>query len=199
MPQRIRLPALMVVRETCTAPLRSCLSIFTSAISLQCLILGISGCTLLRLIAPYFFLQTFPYPLPDGQARPRFGRPDLGSQRDLGNVPLSLQPSSTAGYPRLRLGPFLSQDGQPLLPHPFHPRLPPCASYQPHPYALGVAAASSRAARSFQALVYAARTGRVRFPNAVCAASAWPSRRPARLYAADAARPRWRRGRRRGW
>ncbi|KAL4675457.1 hypothetical protein H8959_009602 [Pygathrix nigripes] len=142
-----------------------------------------------------------PQPLRDRQARPRGGWHDLGSSsaaetpRDLGQVPAS--PSAdwrgwTAGSPLRPLGVLR---GYPISPGFFCAAPPP----QFYAYAAGVTAAWSPAACSFQTLVSAARIGRARFPNAACAASARSSRRPVRPYAADASRPRWRRGRRRGW
>lgn len=132
----------------------------------------------LRLTASYFLpLDLLSHSLPDGWARPRTRR------RDLGQILASAS---------------LAERGSPA-PAPSSPPLPPRAAPSPRPYATGVVAASNRGALSSQTLVYAARTGRARFPNAAGAASARPSRRPARPYAADVARPRWRRGRRRGW
>ena len=115
----------------------------------------------LRLTASFFLpLDLLSHPLPDGWARPRTRR------RDLGQILASA---------------YLAERGSPA-PAPSSPPLPPRAAPSPRPYATGVVAASSRGALSSQTLVYASRTGRARFPNAAGAASARPSRRPARPY-----------------
>lgn len=147
----------------------------------------------LRLTASRFPPDPAPRPSQmDGQGQGPGGLTlsHLRPRRDLGQVPRF----PLRGAARLESGVAYSPAPTALPPAALAARAPPTP-----PLRSRRRGPSSRAALSSQTLVYAARTGRARFPNAACAASAWPSRRPARLYAADAARPRWRRGCRRGW
>lgn len=170
MPQPIRRPELLDVNAHTHT--------HTRPVSLQCLIQAsqVALSVAFNCIPP-LPLDLPPHPFPNGWAKPRPGR------RDSGQI-LASPSSAELGGP---------------VPASLFPRLSSSAPHRPHLYAIGVKATSNRAAPSFHTLVYAARNGRARFPNAACAASARPSGRPARLYAPDVARPRWRRSRRPGW